>query len=342
MPNRSEAKLARYRLLVELMAALVRTLRMEDVMAELHSRIGTLFTTPVTLLALRLEDGSWQCLTLEGRDTYRKTLHAQQDGLLERALHGQLTYTNDLFSYAQEHRLTLRSLDPNSNLPYSYSWMGVPLMLEGERAGVLSLQSYTEGAFTDDDLEFLHLLSTHLGIAIENAMLREQLERDALTDALTGLGNRRAFVHCGEVALADTQPLTLAVMDVQGFKRINDDLGHPAGDAVLAHIGALLRRHTQPESQGFRLGGDEFAWLLPLPLQGAHGRLNRFLDAAADSTWPVPVPVRLNVGLAEHRPGLSLDTLIHHADTRMYDAKLRGVQLDPAPYPGGDAPPVHG
>ena len=69
MLNRSAAKLARYRLLVDLMAALVRTRRSEDVMAELHSRIGTLFTTPVTLLALRLEDGSWQCLTLEGQDS---------------------------------------------------------------------------------------------------------------------------------------------------------------------------------------------------------------------------------------------------------------------------------
>ena len=329
MPNRSEAKLARYRLLVELMAALVRTQRTEAVMAELHSRIGTLFTTPVTLLALRLEDGSWQCLTLEGKDTYRKTLHAQPDGLLERALHGQLAYTNDLFSYAQEHHLTLRSLDPKSNLPYSYSWMGVPLMLEGERAGVLSIQSYTENAFTDDDLEFLHLLSTHLGIAIENAMLREQLERDALTDALTGLGNRRAFVHCGELALSDGQPLTLAVIDVQGFKRINDDLGHPAGDAVLAHIGALLGSHALPDSQGFRLGGDEFAWLLPLPLPDAHARLSLFLNAAARDTWPVSLPISLNVGLAEHHPGLSLETLIHGADTRMYDAKLRGVQLDP-------------
>ena len=329
MPNRFDAKLTRYRLLVELMAALVRTLRTEDVMAELHSRIGTLFTTPVTLLALRLEDGSWQCLTLEGRDTYRKTLHAQPDGLLERALHGRLAYTNDLFRYAQEHRLTLRSLDPNSNLPYSYSWMGVPLMLRGERAGVLSIQSYSQDAFTDDDLEFLHLLSTHLGIAIENAILREQLERDALTDTLTGLGNRRAFVHSSELALSGNQPLTLAVMDVQGFKRINDDLGHPAGDAVLAHIGTLLRSHAQPESQGFRLGGDEFAWLLPLPLPSAHARLRLFLSAAEKDTWPVPALVSLNVGLAEHYAGLSFEGLVRDADTRMYDAKLRGVQLDP-------------
>lgn len=329
MLNRSAAKLARYRLLVDLMAALVRTRRSEDVMAELHSRIGTLFTTPVTLLALRLEDGSWQCLTLEGQDSYRKTLHAQQDGLLERALNGQLTYTNNLFNYAQQHRLTLRSLDPESHLPYSYSWMGVPLILGGERAGVLSLQSYSEDAFHDDDLEFLHLLSTHLGIAIENAMLREQLERDALTDALTGLGNRRAFVYSSELALSGSLPLTLAVMDVKHFKRINDDLGHAVGDAVLAHIGTLLRTHVLPDGQGFRLGGDEFAWLLPLPLADAHARVLSFLTAAATSIWPVPAPVQLNIGLAEHCAGVSFEAMMRAADSRMYDAKQRGIDLGP-------------
>lgn len=330
MSHRFEAKLTRYRLLVELMAALVRTGRTEDVMAELHSRIGTLFVTPITLLALRLEDGSWRCLTLEGQNTFHKTLHTQQDGLLERAIQGELTYTNNLFRYSQEHRLTLRSLDPDFSLPYSYSWMGVPLTLKGELAGVLSIQSYSEEAFTDDDLEFLRLLSTHLGIAIENALLREQLERDALTDALTGLGNRRAFVHSSELALSGNQPLTLAVMDVQSFKKINDDLGHPAGDAVLAQIGALLRSHAQPEGQVFRLGGDEFGWLLPLTLPDAKARLRRFLKAAEEKVWPVPMPVRLNVGLAEHHAGTSLETLMRDADTRMYDAKLLGVQLDPA------------
>ena len=262
MSASSEAKLKRYRLLVDMMAVLVSTHRADDVLAELHRRVGSLFSAPVTLLALRQGDGSWQCLTLEGQNIYRKTLFAQDDSLLERALNGNLTYTNDLFSYAQSSRLILRSLDPDSRLPYPYSWMGVPLRLGDQLAGVLSLQSYEPGAFTDDDLEFLRLLSTHLGIAMENALLRERLETEARTDALTGLDNRRSFVSSGEQALAGGEPVTLAVMDVQSFKRINDDLGHPAGDAVLACIGKLLKRHAAPGAQAFRLGGDEFALLL--------------------------------------------------------------------------------
>ena len=329
MQDRSEAKLKRYRLLVDMMAVLVSTHRADEVLTELHRRVGSLFSAPVTLLALRQDDGSWQCLTLEGQNIFRKTLFAQDDGLLERALEGRLAYTNDLFSYAQDSGLTLRSLDPDSGLPYTYSWMGVPLLLEGQPAGVLSLQSYEPGAFTDDDLEFLSLLSTHLGIAIENALLRERLEVEARTDALTGLGNRRSFVSSGEQALAGGGSVTLAVMDVQGFKRINDDLGHPAGDAVLACIGTLLERHAAPGAQAFRLGGDEFALLLALPYPEAHTRLRTFIGSVDSEAWPVAVPVRLNVGLAQARPAESFEELVRHADARMYDAKLRGVQLDP-------------
>jgi len=333
--DQAERKLTRYRLLIDVMAALVRLHRVSDVLAVLHEQIGTLFTAPVTLLAMRQENGSWECVTLEGQTVYRNSLHPQTDGLLERVLDGRLGYTNDLFAYARAERLTLRSLDPEARLPYSSSWMGVPLVLDGTGAGVLSIQSYTENAFDDDDLEFLQLLAVHLGIATENALLRERLEREARTDALTGLGNRRSFVYSGERALRDLhsgtqQTLTLAVLDVQKFKRINDELGHPAGDAVLARIGQLLRQYAGPAEQSFRLGGDEFAWLLPLPLQEAHARVQNFLRAATYEPWPVPIPVDLNGGLAEHRAGMSFEQLVREADTRMYDAKLRGVPLDPA------------
>jgi len=330
MPTSTDAKVTRYRLLVELMAVLVSTHRVDSVLEALHERVGTLFHAPVTLLALRQPDGAWNCLTLEGHNTHRKTLAASADGLLERALRGELTYTNELLTYAERSGLVLRRLDPDSALPFTRSWMGVPLLMDGQATGVLSIQSYAPGDFSDDDLEFLQLLSTHLGIAMENAYLRERLEKEARTDALTGLGNRRSFVYSGERALASGDPVTLAVMDVQRFKAINDALGHPAGDAVLVHIGALLHEHALPDAQAFRLGGDEFALLLHDPHGPAYARVQAFLQHVGHAPWPVPVPVRLNVGLAEHRAGGTFEQLVRNADRRMYDAKLRGVQLDPA------------
>ena len=78
--------------------------------------------------------------------------------------------------------------------PHTMSWMGVPLRTGTTVLGVLSVQSYALDAFTPEDLEFLELLAVQLGIVMENAALHEQLEREANTDPLTGLLNRRAFL----------------------------------------------------------------------------------------------------------------------------------------------------
>ncbi|WP_420595704.1 GGDEF domain-containing protein [Deinococcus sp.] len=326
MTESAAAKLARYRLLLDIAARLVSLHQADDVLSALHTHIGKLFSVPVTLLALKQPEGSWECLTLEGQNTHLRMLPPQPDGLLERALRGELSYTNDVLAYALEHRLPLRRLDPASALPLTHSWMGVPLEIEGQSAGVLSIQSYTRGEFTGDDLEFLRLLGNHLGIALENAVLRQRLEHEARTDALTHLGNRRSFIASGEQAMRVSGPLCLAVLDVQNFKGINDAFGHPTGDAVLALIGQLLARCAagkdgETSGQAFRLGGDEFALLLPATPDQAYARISAMLQEAAHAPWPAAVPVRLDIGLAECQPGQEFAALVREADGRMYEAK---------------------
>lgn len=325
--NAATAKLLRYRLLADLSARLVSVHEVDEVLAALHQSIGTLFPAPVTVLALLQPGERWQCLTLEGQDVHRKLMPVQSDGLLERVLRGKLTHTDDAAAYAEQHRLIRRRLDQAANLRLTYAWMGMPLLMDGKPAGVLSIQSYRRGDFTSDDLELLQLLSVHLGIAIENARLRERLEREARTDALTYLGNRRSFSLSSEQAALLGGPLSLAVLDVQRFKVVNDEFGHPAGDAVLAQIGELLTRHAGPGGQAFRLGGDEFALLLPEAFAGAHTRLTALVRAAASARWPVPVPIKLNIGLAELKAGQPFAALMREADHRMYDAKRRAVGL---------------
>ena len=321
------AKLLRYRLLVDLSARLVSLHEVDEVLSALHESIGTLFDAPVTVLALLEHDGHWQCLTLEGQDAHRKAMPMQPDGLLERVLRGELTHTDDAAAYAERHRLIRRRLDQASNLRLTHAWMGIPLRLDGRAAGVLSIQSYQRSDFSQDDLELLQLLAVHLGIAIENAQLRQRLEREARTDALTLLGNRRSFLFSGERARQSGEPLSLAVMDVQNFKAVNDEFGHPAGDAVLAGIGELLKGHAQPDGQAFRLGGDEFALLLPGTFEEAHARLSSLAQAVAQASWNVAAPITLNIGLAELEAGQSFSALVRRADHGMYDAKRRAVAL---------------
>src|ERR671925_1538044 len=94
-------------------------------------------------------------------------------------------------------------------------------------------------------------------------MLRTSRD-EALTDALTGLGNRRALARTLERLLPEARPerpLVLALFDLDGFKHYNDTFGHPAGDTLLARLGGNLRAYFEPRGRVFRMGGDEFCAL---------------------------------------------------------------------------------
>ncbi len=107
----------------------------------------------------------------------------------------------------------------------------------------------------------------------ENLALVYRSRHEALTDPLTGLGNRRRLLLSLEDVLqsaSERSPWALLLFDLNGFKRYNDAFGHPVGDALLARLGEKLRAAVEPEGQAFRLGGDEFCALTPL--LGAHRR----------------------------------------------------------------------
>jgi diguanylate cyclase (GGDEF)-like protein len=99
----------------------------------------------------------------------------------------------------------------------------------------------------------------------ENAGMLASSRREALTDALTGLGNRRALSRDLERAVAgDRDAVLLALFDLDGFKHYNDSYGHPAGDALLQRLGTKLAEHVDGTGKAYRMGGDEFCVLLPL------------------------------------------------------------------------------
>jgi len=151
----------------------------------------------------------------------------------------------------------------------------------------------------------------------------DRLDALAQTDALTGLWNRRRFLQDlpREVERAHrmSTALCLAYADVDGFKGINDRLGHDAGDAVLARLGRLLsatmRRHVDA---AYRLGGDEFALLLSgSHLESARTGLERLCEAARDEA-------SLSIGVVELRERETADELVRRADELMYEAKSKG------------------
>lgn len=158
----------------------------------------------------------------------------------------------------------------------------------------------------------------------------ELLSRLALTDPLTKLANRRAFDEslAREVALAvrHNRPLSLLILDIDHFKDVNDTLGHPAGDDVLAAMGLLLAHHGRRGDVVARLGGEEFALILPQTTQDQASVTGERLRAAvAAAPLSVRAPVTVSVGAATlGLPGGDAESLVSAADAALYRAKSAG------------------
>jgi diguanylate cyclase (GGDEF)-like protein len=164
--------------------------------------------------------------------------------------------------------------------------------------------------------------------------------RLALTDELTGLGNTRHFLERLERDLdrADDEnlPLSLCVVDIDDFKRVNDRYGHPAGDAVLIEIAGCLRHG----GEAFRLGGDEFALLLPARDQAAAVDIaEAVLGRIASVEYPHGGSVTASAGVATY-PGVDVErgSLMRAADRALYHAKNMGKDCARV-FAGADAEP---
>lgn len=339
-----EHLLTRYRHLVGTLAALARSSHAVGAVVEtVHQQASSLFAAQVTLLALLTPSGEWRWDLYEGERRYRQHLPYSPDGVMETALHGGPLHIGDIEAYLAAHPQRARRLVsdevvildlrgeaepvPPPDSPPTRSMLFVPLEVRGRPAGVLSLQSYAPHAFDDTDLQFLELLAQHVSIALENAALREELERASHTDPLTGLPNRRAFGEAAARALAasaagEEGPLSLVVLDIHHFKHYNDTLGHAAGDDVLCQVGEVLRRSAEHRGAAYRLGGDEFALLLRLPA-AALGAWAREVGAALRAaSWPPGVEgVRLQAGASAVTSDLTVREWLSRADARLYQAK---------------------
>ena len=154
----------------------------------------------------------------------------------------------------------------------------------------------------------------------------EELSRQALHDDLTGLANRRAFVTVGEQLLrvADRAGNTVIVVyaDLDGMKAINDRHGHAAGDEALVAAAGLLRDTFREADLVARIGGDEFCVLLVAAASEAKAGIDRLRQAIGTRTELFP-PVALSLGVAEGKPGCTLEDLIHRADAAMYADKAQ-------------------
>ncbi len=161
----------------------------------------------------------------------------------------------------------------------------------------------------------------------------QELARQASQDSLTGLKNRRRFEEDLRTELARSQRYGVAgallMLDLDHFKQVNDTLGHPAGDRVIAEIASVLRGRTRETDVLARLGGDEFAIVLPrCDLEEARGVADEIATAIRermDAEQDVP-PITASIGIAPFGPGklTSYESVLAKADAAMYAAKGSG------------------
>jgi diguanylate cyclase (GGDEF)-like protein/putative nucleotidyltransferase with HDIG domain len=232
--------------------------------------------------------------------------------------------------------------------------MVFPLCVEQNVLGAISLYSDNEEVpFTEDHIRLMEMVCSQTAISIQNAQAVESYERNSLTDALTGLPNSRYMflIYEQNVKKADRfgEEMAVLVMDLNGFKSINDKYGHKVGDEVLIAVSRVLQKEMRKYDSCIRYGGDEFvAFLYNSDRKTAKVVMERIRQAVRDIQYQVPSGEELRLGIsigAAFYPedGAEMSHLFTVADYHMYKDKKggnasNGIDL-PAP-PGKLEKPV--
>jgi diguanylate cyclase (GGDEF)-like protein len=211
----------------------------------------------------------------------------------------------------------------------------VPLEVSEDRSAVLRLHPGPAG-FGPEAKDAAAWIAAQAVIALENARLHGQVQRQAVTDELTGLANRRRFL-----AQLDTEvtrcrrngsSLGIILADLDDFKRVNDTYGHDAGDEALRGFAAILQSTVRDVDLPVRLGGEEFAVLVPdTGLDGSvqlAERIRRALESMhADHRSGAQIRLTASFGVSCFPSAASAEDLLSDADRRLYDAKRRGKNM---------------
>ena len=244
------------------------------------------------------------------------------------------TFTNANYILSNDRPDTLYKLSKLAREEGLQSFICLPLTSRERHLGVIYFYRADRDTFTPEEIDLLATFASLAAQGIENARLYAYAQEQARTDALTGLDNRREFQRrLGEEierARRNGRPLSLLMLDIDHFKRVNDEYGHLAGDAVLRDVSKLLGSQVRSIDRVCRYGGEEIAVILPeTPLVGAANVAERMRAAVEAQPFdinadvPVHITVSIGIGCCPAQAD-SAQMLVAAADAAMYAAKQGG------------------
>lgn len=330
------------------MARMVRELELHHQRSLRINRLNDL------LQSCRTEAEAYEVITLSLTDIFPAgngclAVVTSHDRELRRISSWGTTPSNNLESFAIEDCWALRRGEMHQSAPVAgelnckhfehlpaHGYLCLPLVVRGETLALLNLEYPAEA--TPESLgnlrETAHAVAETIKLSLSNLRLRVALEERATHDALTGLFNRRYLDETLPRELHRNQrnqgKLTVAMLDIDHFKKFNDRLGHEAGDLVLRHIGELLQANLRKSDIGCRYGGEELLVILPeSSAEDAYEHLTDICDRIRhlriNYRGGLLPPVTVSVGIACSSNNLfDVAHLLRAADEALYAAKQAG------------------
>jgi len=217
------------------------------------------------------------------------------------------------------------------NIQKSGSIIGIPLIINNKVVGVMNLSRSATGSLSPPELRLLGLLADQAAVAISNARLHQMVSRQAYSDTVTGLPNRRALDERLEREVMHARrtgfPFAVIMMDLDGFKQVNDTYGHSLGDQVLRDLFRYLATGLRSTDFLARYGGDELTLILSqTDLAAARRVTEKLLENLKNYGFPLPgggsLQITLSGGVALYPlHAMSGTDLLRAADEALYRAK---------------------
>ncbi len=212
------------------------------------------------------------------------------------------------------------------------SELAVPVLLSDELLGVLNVESPVQSYFNSDDRRTLEMVASEFAVALAHHRSQARLREQAIRDPLTRLYNRHYFNEqlAEEVSRCDRygHSLTLMMIDIDGFRAVNNRLGHLEGDEVLCRVAAMVKENVRIADKVIRYGGDELLVLMPETGQEAEAIAERLQEKAkemGEALREKGCPIGLSIGTVTRVPGdpRSIETILDEADRLLYIEKRR-------------------